>query len=247
MGIFKNTSKGLPQVVLAILIAWALSAVLLLTGTLINAREIDRRVLYINSQLAPINADTADIALAGKTVGISHNILTAAAPLAAGFVKINNSVIDINNVVAHILKTAQAINVKVKGIGATVAPIHQTVLSINSDVTGSITPDLSTVGNDVSTIHSTVVAIHSRAVSILSSANAIHSLIITINGDVDSVNAAVDATSNSDNIFNDFNGINLLVGNDGGVMGEQTINAHANSINCAAIFNTVGQTSDCKK
>jgi hypothetical protein len=247
MGIFKQTSKGLPQVVLAILIAWALTAVLLLTGTLINAREIDRRVLYINQQLSPINADTADIALAGKTVGISHNILTAAAPLASGFTKINASVIDINNVVQHILSTAQAINVKVKGIGATVAPIHSTVLSINKDVSTSITPDLTTVGADVGTIHSTVVSIQSRASSILGTASNIKSLIITINGDVDSVNAAVDATSNSNNIFNDFNGINLLVGNDGGVMGEQTINAHANSIDCAGLFNTVGTTVDCKK
>jgi hypothetical protein len=247
MGIFKNTSKGLPQVVLTILIAWALTAVLLLTGTLINAREIDRRVIYINSQLSPINASTGYIALAGKTVGISHNILTAAAPLSAGFVKINNSVIDINNTVEHILKTAQAINVKVKGIGATVAPIHSTVLSINNDVTGSITPDLSTVGKDVGTIHSSVVSIQGRAVSILGSARSIDTLIKTINGDVDSVNAAVDVSSNSDNIFNDFNGINLLVGNDGGVMGEQTINAHANSIDCAALFQLLGATRDCKK
>jgi hypothetical protein len=246
MGIFKNTSKGLPQVVLAILIAWALTAVLLLTGTLINAREIDRRVLYIDSQLHPINADTADIALAGKTVGISHNILTAAAPLAGGFTKINDSVIDINNTVQHILSTAEAINTKVKGIGATVAPIHATVISINNDVTGSITPKLNTVGNDVSTIHSTVVSIHSRAASILGSAQDIQSLIVTINGDVDSVNAAVDVTSNGDNIFNDFNSINGLVGNDGGVMGEQTINAHANSIDCASLFKVLGPTRDCK-
>jgi hypothetical protein len=245
MGIFKETSKGLPQVVLAILIAWALTAVLLLTGTLINAREIDRRVLYINQQLSPINADTADIALAGKTVGISHNILTAAAPLAAGFTKINASVIDINNVVQHILTTAQAINVKVKGIGATVAPIHASVISINNDVTGSITPKLNTVGNDVGTIHSTVVSINSRAASILSTVNNIHSLIITINGDIDSVNSSVSGAN--DNILFDFNNINSLVGNDGGVMGEQTINAHANSIDCAAIFQLAGDTRDCKK
>jgi len=245
MGIFKNTSKGLPQVVLTILIAWALTAVLLLTGTLINAREIDRRVLYIDSQLSPINASTADIALAGKTVGISHNILIAAAPLNAGFVKINNSVIDINNTVQTILSTAQKINTKVKGIGATVAPIHSTVLSINNDVTGSITPKLNTVGGDVGTIHSTVVSIQSRASSILGTARNIQSLLVTINGDIDSVNSAVSGTN--DNIKSDFTNINQLVGNDGGVMGEQTINAHANSIDCATLFQLLGATKDCKK
>jgi len=245
MGIFKDTSKGLPQVVLAILIAWALTAVLLLTGTLINAREIDRRVLYINSQLAPINASTSYIALAGKTVGISHNILTAAAPLGAGFVKINNSVIHINNTVQKILNTAKAINIKVKGIGATVAPIHQTVLAINNDVSGSITPGLATVGADVGTIHSTVQSINARATTILATAKSINGLIITINGDIDKVNSAVSGADH--NILFDFNNINLLVGNDGGVMGSQTINAHANSIDCAAVFQVAGATRDCKK
>jgi len=245
MGIFKNTSKGLPQVVLALTIAWALTAVLLLTGTLINAREIDRRVIYINSQLAPINASTSYIALAGKTVGISHNILTAAAPLAAGFGKINNSVIDINNTVQKILHTAQAINVKVKGIGATVAPIHQTVLAISSAVTGSITPALATVGADVGTIHATVQSINARATTILATAKSINGLIITINGDIDKVNSAVSGADH--NILFDFNNINLLVGNDGGVMGSQTINAHANSIDCAGIFQVAGPTRDCKK
>jgi hypothetical protein len=245
MGIFKNTSKGLPQVVLAILIAWALTAVLLLTGTLINAREIDRRVLYINSQLAPINASTGYIALAGKTVGISHNILTAAAPLSAGFVKINNSVIHINNTVQKILNTAKAINVKVKGIGATVTPIHQTVISINQDVTGSITPSLATTGANVGTIHTTVQSINARATSILGTARGINGLIKVINGDIDQVNSAVSGRDH--NILFDFDNINLLVGNDRGVMGSQTINAHANSIDCAAIFQLLGPTRDCQK
>jgi hypothetical protein len=244
MAPFNKTSRGLPQVVLAILLAWALTAVLILTGTLINAREIDRRVVYINSVLAPINKHVGYIALAGKTNVIASKILAAVPTLAPGLAKTDTDVKDINRTVKTILSTAKQINTKVIGIGGTVAPIHSTVLTINSTVTsihslvvGSITPKLTKTGSDVSHIHSDVVSILNTARDILTTArDGIGTAVVSINGKADSILGAVNGSGQQ--ILPNFIAIDGLVGKE--PTSPHTINGHANSIDCAAIFNLGG-------
>jgi uncharacterized protein YoxC len=252
MAPFNQTSHGLPQVVLAILIAWALTAVLLLTGTLINAREIDRRVIYINSQLAPINQDTSEIALAGKTNVIASRILAAVPTLSPGLQKTSNDVTDINKTVKTILATARQINTKVSGISGSVGTIHATVGTINStvtaihsDVVGSITPKLARTGRDVTTIHNNVASINGHVDSILGSVNSIQPDVVSINGKADAIQASVNGNGQGTQILPDFININTLVGrapND-----PHTINGHANSIDCSKILNLLGPTSGCGK
>ncbi len=244
MAPFNATSRGLPQVVLVILLAWALTAVLILTGTLINAREIDRRVVYINTQLAPINKHVGYIALAGKTNVIASKILAATPTLAPGLQKTDDYVNSIDKTAKSILGTARQINTKVLGISATVAPIHATVLTINqtvsaihNDVVGSITPKLATTGRDVTSIGSSVTSILSTARSILTTArDGIGPAVVSINGKADSIQGAVNGSGQQ--ILPNFIAIDGLVGKP--PTEPHTINGHANSIDCAAIFNLNG-------
>jgi hypothetical protein len=249
MAPFNKTSRGLPQLVLVILLAWALTAVVILTGTLINAREIDRRVLYINAQLAPINQHTGYVALAAKTNVIASHILADVPTLAPGLAKTNAYVGSILSTVHKILATAKQINTKVLGISATVVPIHQTVLQINStvtsihsDVVGSITPKLERTGKDVQTIHSSVGSIASDVQSILSSVRNIQTGVIDINSKAATIQSTVNGSGTE--ILPDFIAINGLVGTS--TNAPPSINAHANSIDCAKLINLGGATKHCQ-
>jgi prophage DNA circulation protein len=251
MAPFNKTSHGLPQVVLVILLAWALTAVVILTGILINAREIDRRVVYINTQLTPINKHVGYIALAGKTNVIASKILAAVPTLAPGLQKTDDYVNSIDKTAKTILSTAKQINTKVLGIGgtvttihATVGSIHSTVTSIHSLVTGSITPKLTRTGNDVTQIRSSVNAILSTAQSILNSVQSgIQPAVVSINGKADAILADVAGTG--DQILPDFVAINGLVGRS--PTDPHTINGHANDIDCSGLINLTGATKACGK
>ncbi|MGH3514776.1 MAG: hypothetical protein ACRDRB_21255, partial [Pseudonocardiaceae bacterium] len=50
------TSQALPGIMLVIVILWALTAVIFLTGILAAANRIESRVGQINSSLTPINS-----------------------------------------------------------------------------------------------------------------------------------------------------------------------------------------------
>ncbi len=250
MAPFNKTSRGLPQVILVITLAWALTAVLILTGTLINAREIDRRVVYINSQLAPINQNTGYIALAGKTNVIAGKILAAVPTLAPGLQKTSADVKSINTTVNQILATAKQINTKVVAIGATVNTIHGTVTGIGSTVSGifsvvtnSITPKLATTGRDVTSIGNSVSSINGHVSSILASANAIKTGAEGINGRVDKIQGVVDAGGNQ--IGPNLAAVNKLVGKS--PTDPTTINGHANDIDCSKLINLGGATKACGK
>jgi phage-related protein len=251
MAPFNKTSHGLPQVVLVILLAWALTAVVILTGILINAREIDRRVVYINTQLAPINKHVGYIALAGKTNVIAGKILAATPTLAPGLQKTDEFVNSIDRTAKTILRTARQINTKVVGIGstvgtihATVGSIHSTVTSIHSLVTTSITPKLTTTGKDVTSIKASVNSILSTAQSILTAVQGgIGPAVVSINGKADSIKAAVDG--NGTEILPDFVAINGLVGRS--PTDPHTINGHANDIDCSGLINLTGATKACGK
>ncbi|MGI8801826.1 MAG: hypothetical protein ACR2KV_06580 [Solirubrobacteraceae bacterium] len=244
MAPFNKTSRGLPQLVLVILLAWALTAVLIFTGILVNAREIDRRVVYINHQLKPINQSTGFVALAAKTNTIAAGILKAVPTLAPGLQKTDDYVNSINKTAKTILATAKQINTKVLGIGATVSTIHATVLTINSTVTsihsavvGSITPKLTKTGQDVTSIRASVDSILKRAQSILSTVQTgIQPAVVSINGKADSISSTVNGPGTQ--ILPDFIAIDGLVGKS--PTDPHTINGHANSIDCARIFNLGG-------
>ncbi len=189
-----GTAPLLPGILLVIIIFWALAAVLMLTATLINAREIKDVVDVINGEVQPIDRDLDSVKLAGETVKISGRIDKAAKPLSGQATQINSAAKDINDSAQSILVTAGSINRTVKeingtarAINGTVTSINGTVVSINSTV-NSIGGNVASISGSVSSIGSSVGSINSRARSISAGVGPINaSGGTTINGLVESI------------------------------------------------------------
>ena len=64
---FRNGERGQAGIALIIVIAWALSAVLILTRTLVAAQEINNKVTDITSKLAGAKGDTSYVSQLNKT------------------------------------------------------------------------------------------------------------------------------------------------------------------------------------
>jgi uncharacterized protein YoxC len=120
----------LPMTVFTAIIAWALYAVLMLTGTITAANQIDDRVGIINTVYPTINQNLKAVALAADTGRIAGQIRDAAAPLSPQFTQIIHDVGGINTSVDSILGDVKTINTSVLSINNAVHTIHGSVLPI---------------------------------------------------------------------------------------------------------------------
>ena len=164
----------LPGLVLVLVIVWALAAVLMLTGTLINAREIDDTLPLINAQTTPIDKDLDNVKLAAETNRIAARIRKRAAPLSKQADQIITEARSIDGKVVTILQTAGAINQTAKSINGTVGSINDKVSAINgsvvsiNDTVGSIQSNVLTINRTVDQIGGRVTAINARVGSVFS-------------------------------------------------------------------------------
>lgn len=133
------SEEGLAGASLVIVIAWALAAVLMLTGTLVAAQQIDERVFEIRNLVSDIGDDTQHVALTQEINANAQGILDAAAPLSGQLDQVVGSASSIDGTVTDILGTAGQINTVVTrdissnvlaiagseaGIAGSVQPIH---------------------------------------------------------------------------------------------------------------------------
>ncbi len=260
---------GLAGICLVIVVAWALASVLMLTGTLTSATQINDRVKVINSALTPINYNLSFVKLAGNVGKLTTKINAAAQPLSAQANTVLITARSIDSKVTPILKNAQAINAVVQTINASANSINTTVHGIGGSVS-SIGSSVASIGNSVAGIGADVGAIHSKVVSILGAVGGIGASDHSINGDVSQITpdfASILSTAQSirgrlattgrpggqaDKIINlaaaikgDFDGILARVGQRNA---PNTVVGHANSIDCAKLFNLAllgAPDSDC--
>ena len=249
--------RGLAGIVLVIVIAWALAAVLMLIGTLTNARQIDDRVKIINSQVTPIDRDLDNVKLLNQTERIAEGIRRAATPLTGQLDQVISAAASINKSAGSILRTARTINGTAKTINGTVTSIHGTVLDIGRNVSSihasigsvfghvrSINSLVHSINANARSINGSVRSIHGRAGGILATARAIDNADST--GGVAGINRrAADGIGVVGAIKGDFDDILSQVGTNFGSPGNATIRGHANSIDCAAVLNTIGHTTAC--
>lgn len=160
-----SEEQGLAGTVLVIVIAWALAAVLMLTGTLVAAQQIDTVVANITGTVTEIDDDLDSVAMLQDTEAVAGDILTAAQPLSAQLDDVIGSATTIDQTVDQILATAGEINSTVLSIGSTADGIGNTVNGIH----GNLSAILSTVNS----IDGEVVAINRRADTALASVRAI--------------------------------------------------------------------------
>lgn len=179
--------RGLAPALLVVIIAWALAAVLMLTGTILSAQRIEGNVGEIVGSTSSIDGDLDAVRLAAKTTRISGDILTAAEPLVGQLDQVIVSARSIDRRANSILDTAESINGKAVAINSTVGSINQTAGAINQ-----------TAG----AINATAGSINANVTSILRRAQAIESTAGSINAKVQSINGHVNGIAGSVNSIN---------------------------------------------
>lgn len=241
-------------VMLVLVVAWALAAVVLLTGIEVNLHQVNDRVIVIDHRLPPIRSNTSFIRLAAATAQVTTAINHAAAPLTGELQKTLVSARQIDSKVPPILSKVQAINTEARSINTTVGSIDTTAHQINANV-ASIGTSVASISASVSSVAADVASIHSRVSTVLSAVGPRGSTNGSINGSVASIEgrlggvlATAHTIDKGVNLINVnalrvidiarpltqlFNGILAAVGT---TVGSGTVLGHANSIDCATLI-----------
>lgn len=151
MGSPKVRELGQAGIALIIVIAWALTAVIMLTRTLISAQAIDDRVESITTNLGEVHGETALVAELQKTEVTSAAILDAASPLTGMLATVDEAAKSIDVTTKSINPNATAINATVVSINGHVANILSTARSIENTL-GTITGQAVNIKNTVNSI-----------------------------------------------------------------------------------------------
>ena len=167
------SAAGLPAVMLVVVVIWALGAVGLLTGTLINAEGIDQQVGVITRRVSRIDRDVEAVRLAARTDRLARRIFAQARPLAGELGTVVDHTSSIDRRASSILGHAQRITGEVLGIHGTVGRLLATVDSIHAHV-GSIHGTVGALGGEVRSIDSRAHSIRRHVGSIRAGAASIH-------------------------------------------------------------------------
>ena len=146
---FRGGDRGQAGIALIIVIAWALSAVLILTRTLVAAQEINNKVTDITSKLAGAKGDTSYVSQLNKTENTANSILTAAQPLTGQIAIIDSTAKHIDQQVDGITPPVQTINATVHVIHDQVGAILATAQNINATLTAVRNTQSSVILKDV--------------------------------------------------------------------------------------------------
>jgi hypothetical protein len=180
------TSQALPGIMLVIVILWALTAVIFLTGILAAANRIESRVGVINNALTPINTKLNTVPILSQVTDTANKIRDAAANLSptvgrisesassidSSLKQVNDSVGPINKAVKQINTSALAINNSVRMIAPNLVTVLDSARSINGHV-HSIDGELAGTLDNVYDIRSRVVVATGQADDIIRNAQAI--------------------------------------------------------------------------
>ncbi len=169
----------LPVIMLVVIIAWALFAVAMLTGTLVAAQKIDTRVASINTDYPEISQNLESIPLAVETGRIADEINRVATPIGPQFTQVVDAVGSIDASVKMVNENAVSINASVKMINGAVQTIGNTV--------GSIDTTLTAVNEQAGAINSSVRGIDQSFDGILGEVRSIDDEVAGINNRADVV------------------------------------------------------------
>jgi len=230
-------ARGMSPVVLVVLIAWALLAVLFLTGTLLAARSIDRSVAVIKPEVDEIGGEAKFIDEARKVNGLAKQIDVAAKPLVGHLdrtLEVASKGIDpklksILGKVGQINTVAGEINTTVLQIGGTVDSIFGNASDINKSVK-SIGRSARQIDSRTKTINASARGILGSTGSILDRVNSIDRAAATI------VSQATTILSVAGPIASDLDAILGLVGTGSAGGHGGTIHGHANAIDCSPLL-----------
>jgi hypothetical protein len=173
------TSQALPAIMLVIVVLWALTAVIFLTGILAAANRIESRVGIINSSLTPINSKLNTVPVLAKVSDSANQIRVAAANLSPTIGRIADSASTIDGSLKQVNETVGPINQSAKQINAS-------VLTINKSV-GTIAPNLVTVLGSAKSINANVHSIDGELAGTLDNVYDIRSRVVVVTGQADDI------------------------------------------------------------
>ena len=130
----RRDERGIVGINLAIVIAFALFAVIQLTRTTVAARQIENRVKVIVGEVGPIDKELDRVADVDETNRLAAEILVAARPLSGQAQEIIDTAKSIDRTVVGILDNAQSINASVKSISGSLNAAAPVVRSIKDGV-----------------------------------------------------------------------------------------------------------------
>lgn len=213
------TSQALPGIMLVIVILWALTAVIFLTGILAAANRIESRVGQINTSLTPINSKLNTVPVLTKVSDTANQIRDAASNLSP--------------TIGRIADSASSIDASLKQVGDTVGPINKSARAINASVlqigqsVGTIGPGLANVRGLTGTINASVHSIDGELAGTLNNVYDIRGRVALVTGQAD------DITRSARGIKGDLASISAVVG----VAGiPRTVNGNAFAIETTPIL-----------
>ncbi len=173
------TSQALPGIMMVIVILWALTAVIFLTGTLAAANRIESRVGQINASLTPINSKLNTVPVLAKVSDSANQIRDAAVNLSPTVGRVADSASTIDTSLKQVNDAVGPINKSAKQINASVLQINQSVAAIN--------PGLASVRGLTGTINASVHSIDGELAGTLNNVYDIKGRAVLINDEVDDV------------------------------------------------------------
>src|SRR3977135_2008464 len=184
------TSQALPGIMLVIVVLWALTAVIFLTGILAAANRIESRVGQINTSLTPINSKLNTVPVLTKVSDTANQIRDAASNLSPTIGRIAESASSIDSSLKQVNDSVGPINKSAKQINASVLQINQSVATIGPNLvtvrglTGTINASVHSIDGERAGTLNNVYDIRGQADDILRTVRQIH-------GDTNSISAIV--------------------------------------------------------
>lgn len=174
------TSTALPGIMLVIVVLWALTAVIFLTGILAAANRIESRVGVINNALNPINQKLNTVPVLTQVSNTANQIRDAASNLSP--------------TIGRITDNAATIDQSLKSIGNVVVPINKSAKEINASVltinasVNTIAPNLNTILGNAQSINKTVHSIDGELAGTLDNVYDIRARVVTATNQADDIN-----------------------------------------------------------
>lgn len=228
---------GLGPAIFLFVAVWAVAALVCLTGTLIRAQQIDKKVAVITSDVSGIDDDTEAVALIEETRKIASAIHQAAQPLPGQLGQVATSAEGINQSASAIAGSVSSIDGSVDSIGSRATSINETAHAIDAKAK-SIEGKAKSIDGAVNTIGGHVGEINGSAKGILGNFSAILDTARSIDGRLVATTEKAQAIlAIAESIRADTANIMGVVGSDYLVNDGNTIHGHANSIDCSSLVN----------
>lgn len=176
----RRGESGIVAVNLAVVIAFALFAVIALTRTLVAAQDINHNVAVI------IKPAVSNIDLSLKTLPVLNQVNSTAAQILTAAQPLSGQAGQVVSATQDIMGSAHSINRDANSINADVHSIASDVTTVNAAV-GNISPTVNTIGGTVGGIAGSVNDIHGNVVAISGDTGSINSSARNISGNLTGV------------------------------------------------------------